>query len=188
MVDLLWAKLSDWGVAVAVVGVAFSVVTSALLDRSSLAVLARTVIIRRQLVRLNVAFRPKAKDLAISLTYLNHIKRGNALTKIALAIAAASSALAHVRYPDLSLLPIALVSTTVLALVLLKEILVEYRVRHGYFGTTRAEARDLIAFIVANAKDIDFHDDSGTLRNALIPEKEKPASSNTELVPGQVAL
>lgn len=186
VIDRLWSNASDWGITAGVIGVAVSVLANALVDRSRSALLIRTLIIRRRLIRLNISSRPKPKEVAISLTYLGHLRRSSASTKIALALAASFGAVAHLRYPDLSLLPIALVCTSILALILLKEMIVEFRVRRGYFGTTRSEAKDLIAFMIANARDIDFHDDSGTLRKALIPQERELGSLGTALAPGQV--
>ena len=188
MIDTFWSKASDWGITAGVVAVAVSVLANALFDRSSSTILIRTLLIRRRLVRLNISSRPKPNEVAISLTYLGHLRRSSATPKIVLALAASTSAVAHLRYPDLSLLPIALVCTTILALISLKEMLVEFRVRRGYFGTTRSEAKDLIAFMIANAKDIDFHDDSGALRRALIPQTKEPGSLGTALAPGQVQI
>lgn len=186
LLDTLWSKVSDWGITAGVIGVAVAVLANALVDRSSSTLLIRTVILRRRLARLNISYRTKPKEVAMSLTYLGHLRRSSASTKIALALAASCSAIAHLRYPDHSLLPIALICTAVLALILLKEMIVEFRVRHGYFGTTRAEAKDLIAFMIKNAKDIDFHDDSGSLRKALLPQDKEVSGHGIALSPGQV--
>ena len=66
-----------------------------------------------------------------------------------------------------------MLSSGVLGLLFLKEALLEYRIRNGYFGTNRSEARELIEFLVKNSDDIDFTDGSGKLRRALEPENQR---------------
>ena len=59
-----------------------------------------------------------------------------------------------------------------LSLLIVKEVLIEYRIKKGIFGTNRTEARALIEFIIKNSEDIDFTDSNGNLRRALLPESK----------------
>ena len=147
---------------------------------------ARTILLLRR-VRKSIGMKGRSKEIAISVTYLNHLRRRNGATKATLALAGLLSAGAQIHYPDFQLLPIAIVCTVVLSLITLKEVLIEYRVREGFFGTTRSEAKELIAFMVNHAKDIDFHDDNGTLRQALIPRNGELISPDTVVIPGRVS-
>lgn len=58
-------------------------------------------------------------------------------------------------------------------LVLFKDQLFEFRIKKGLFGTNRAEARELIDFIIKNSDNLDFTDSNGNLRRALLPEAEE---------------
>ncbi len=66
-------------------------------------------------------------------------------------------------------------------LLIARELLAEYRIRKGLFGTNRTEARELIDFIIKNSDNLDFTDSNGNLRRALLPEAKDAAE---ELIPG----
>ncbi|MGX9726058.1 MAG: hypothetical protein ACTFAK_01685 [Candidatus Electronema sp. VV] len=72
-------------------------------------------------------------------------------------------------------------SIVFLIILTVKELLTKYRIRKGLFGTNRAEARELIDFIIKNSDNLDFTDSNGNLRRALLPE-EKDAVE--EHIPG----
>ncbi|MGX9726057.1 MAG: hypothetical protein ACTFAK_01680 [Candidatus Electronema sp. VV] len=74
-----------------------------------------------------------------------------------------------------------LMSIVFLIILTVKELLTKYRIRKGLFGTNRAEARELIDFIIKNSDNLDFTDSNGNLRRALLPE-EKDAVE--EHIPG----
>jgi hypothetical protein len=186
LVDLLLLAKSDWSLYFGVAGVAFVAIINVVSERWSAKLLSEAIAFQYRLINREGLSRPKMKEVAISLTFLSHLKRRNAGAKIALAFAASISAISQLRYPDASLLSIAIACTFVLALILVKEALVEFRIRKGYFGTTRSEVKDLIAFMVANAKDIDFHDDSGALRKALIPYCDEQPNGEAPFIPGGV--
>ncbi|WP_417915461.1 hypothetical protein [Candidatus Electronema sp. JM] len=57
-----------------------------------------------------------------------------------------------------------------LSILITKELLIEYRIKRGLFGTNRTEARELIDFIIKNSDNLDFTDSNGNLRRALLPE------------------
>ncbi len=163
-----------------------SVVANLLIGRSTIVTIAKVAILRNRMRRLNIAVRSRAREIAISLTYLNHIRRESASTKVALAVVGTLCATTHLRYQDLMLLPIAVACIVMLSLILLKEMVVEYRVRNGYFGTTRSEVKDLLTFMIANSNDIDFHDDNGALRKVLLPPRKFQIDMSATNSPGQV--
>lgn len=71
---------------------------------------------------------------------------------------------------NLLLLPFALL--VFLTLLIIKEQLLEYRIRKGIFGTNRTEAKALIEFLIKNSEDIDFTDSNGNIRRVLLPKAE----------------
>jgi hypothetical protein len=193
IIEKVTDKNHDFGMTAGIIGLtvaAVAAIVGALVDRSTSVTVIRASIIGKKIIGINIAHRPKPKEVAISLTYLNHLKRSSASTKAALAITSLMGVVVHLRlrHTDPTFLSVAMACTVTLALIQLKETLLEYRVRKGYFGTTRSEAKALIAFMVTNAKDIDFHDDSGSLRKALTPEKGNAAGSSSIVAPGQVPL
>jgi hypothetical protein len=69
-----------------------------------------------------------------------------------------------------------LFSILALALLLVLKLLVLlFRVRKGYFGTNSAEAREMIKFLIAHSENIDFNDPNGGLRRALSAELSESA-------------
>lgn len=66
-------------------------------------------------------------------------------------------------------------------LVLIKDQLIEFRIKKGLFGTNRTEARELIDFIIKNSDNLDFTDSNGNLRRALLPEAKDAVE---EHIPG----
>lgn len=123
-------------------------------------------------IRAAAKTRPAAaKEFALSLTYLRHLKRRYSTPKLALLGSAAAFGVVSPIFPDL--VKLALVSLLFWILIKAKELLVAYRIQKGLFGTNRTEARDLINFIVENSSDIDFTDSGGKLRRALLPEESK---------------
>lgn len=112
-------------------------------------------------------------ELAISFTFLKRVKQSTLGVKAALLGCAAFAFVASARVDEAHLADAGILCLAVVALIFLREAVLEYRVRNGIFGTTRAEARELIDFIVSNAKDIDFTDGSGGIRRALFPGTQK---------------
>lgn len=142
-----------------------------------------------RLVRLAISERVvAAKEVALSLTYLKKLKERHSEIKLALLACATLLVIFSFRFPDLVLLQFATVSIAALGLLVLKEAVVEYRIRNGLFGTTRFEARELIDFIVKNSDDIDFTDSNGNLRKALLPEETKRRDMKPQFSPGGVSI
>ena len=117
-------------------------------DIESLALAINRIVVKRK--------PAAAKEFALSLTYLRHLKRQHSITKFALLGCAVAFGALSFKFPDLGLLNLAAISIAFLGLIALKELLIAYRIRKGLFGTNRAEAHDLINFIVKNSSDIDF--------------------------------
>ncbi len=112
------------------------------------------------------------QDVALSLTYLGHLKRSYWSLKLILSLCVGFFFGLSWIFPqmNLSFLPVILFSFIIL--LIFKEQLLEYRIRNGLFGTNRTEAKALIEFIIKNSEDIDFTDSNGNLRRALLPEAE----------------
>lgn len=71
--------------------------------------------------------------------------------------------------------------------LVLREQLLEYRIRKGLFGTNRTEARELIDFIIKNSDNLDFTDSNGNLRRALLPEAKDAAEEHIPSTLGEEA-
>lgn len=113
----------------------------------------------------------QVNDIAISVTYLKRVKlRNSQLGTILLISAAVFYGLVHVfelgAIDNLVMAPLALY-----LLLLLKEGVLEFRIKTGLFGTNAYEARTMISFLLDNAVDTDFTDGSGKPKRALLPEK-----------------
>ncbi|MGO4469692.1 hypothetical protein AB4Z11_29485, partial [Pseudoduganella sp. RAF53_2] len=129
-----------------------------------------------------------ARDAALSLTYLRRFKERHSGVKLALLASATVLSILSLRFPDLDLLQFATVSIAALGLLVLKEAVVQYRIRNGLFGTTSFEARELIDFIVKNSDDIDFTDGDGNLRKALLPQEKELGNAKPHFTPGGVSI
>lgn len=126
-------------------------------------------------------------DLALSITYLNHLKQGHIGVKSALLLSVVTfSIAAHYLGID-SLRGIALLPLIPLALLTFQELVVEHRIRNGLFGDNPVEAKAMINFMIQNAEDIDFTDNNGKLRKALVPTVEKEGKSAGLVGSGAVA-
>lgn len=132
--------------------------------------------------KLNEAIR----EIAISVTYLNYLRKKNYAIKLALAISAVFFSILNIKYPMYDLLSFAAISGIALSLLLLKEFIIGFRIKKGFFGSTREEARTLVDFIFQHSEDIDFTDGNGKLRKALLPESKISGSSNPEIINGGV--
>lgn len=120
-----------------------------------------------------------AKQMAISLTYLDHIKEQHLRTKVFLLLCAGLMAILNIKFPGLELMNLVTVAIVFEGLIALKELLIEFRIRKGLFGTNSTEARELINFIIQNSKDIDFTDGDGKLRRALLSNKNSEVKQTT---------
>lgn len=125
------------------------------------------------------------RDIAISMTYLKRVKiRYSRLSIFLLISGAAFYALVHVfelgAVDNLVFAPL-----TLCGFFLLKEAVLEYRIKNGVFGTNAYEVRAIITFLLENAEDIDFTDSSGKPKRVLLPEKL--ADERAEAIPAQEA-
>jgi len=114
-----------------------------------------------------------AREVAISISYLESVKKRTLRAKIGLLLCSVLLLSTSFAFPGLELLDAAATSSGVLGLLFLRDALLEYRIRNGFFGTSRSEAKDLVEYLVSNSEDIDFTDGSGKLRRALEPEKQR---------------
>jgi len=117
------------------------------------------------------------ENIALSITYLNHLKADHISLKMALLLATVIF-VAIGRYLELETVSsISLVPLIPLALIMVQEIVVEYRIRNGLFGSNAQEAKAMIEFMVRNAEDIDFTDGNGKLREVLMPSAKNIAET-----------
>lgn len=114
--------------------------------------------------------RVTVKEIAISLTYLFNLKKKNRLTKILLVLCGVTLALLNNYYSESSLLKLSMICIVTWGLIVLKETIVEFRIRKGWFGTNKYEAKALIDFLIKNSDDIDFTDGNGKLKRTLFPD------------------
>jgi signal transduction histidine kinase len=132
----------------------------------------------------NVSFTSQevinTQELALPLIYLRHLKGANWKFQIILFLCTGIFFGLSWKFPQINLSTLPFVLLALLSLLIVKEVLIEYRIKKGIFGTNRTEARALIEFIIKNSDDIDFTDSNGSLRRALLPAAE-PASTEQPL-------
>ncbi|OCY31908.1 hypothetical protein BFR75_08585 [Acinetobacter pittii] len=123
-----------------------------------------------KLLKLSVNKKATVKEIAISLTYLFYVKKKNNLTKIILILCGLTLGLLNTYYSEWHLLKFSIICITTWGLIILKEAIVEFRIRKGWFGTNKFEAKALIDFLIKNSDDIDFTDGNGKLKRTLFPD------------------
>ena len=132
----------------------------------------------------NVSFTSQevinTQELALPLIYLRHLKGANLKFQIILFLCTGIFFGLSWKFPQINLSTLPFVLLALLSLLIVKEVLIEYRIKKGIFGTNRTEAKALIEFIIKNSDDIDFTDSNGSLRRALLPAAE-PASTEQPL-------
>ncbi len=119
-----------------------------------------------------------AEELALSMTYFNHLKNGHASLKMALLLCSIALTSLGYFYSLDEVIRISLTPLLILALLIIKEVIIEYRIRNGLFGNNAHEAKDIIEFLVRNAQDIDFTDGKGKLRQVLIASSQGAADGS----------
>lgn len=87
-------------------------------------------------------------------------------------------------------LPFSIVTSLVPAVLLialhLDQIIVSYRIRKGWYGKNRSEAREIISFILSHANKDDFNDDGGL--KELIDKPETPSPTQIGYNGGEVNI
>ena len=116
---------------------------------------------------------------SISHEYLRHLKKQYFLPKMGLFAAALCGVVGWILLQDMRLLKLAAVAFGCFVLLMIREIVVGFRVTNGYFGTTESEVRDFIQFITTHRDEIDFTDESGKRRPALVAESPAPGSATS---------
>ncbi|XCN73789.1 MAG: hypothetical protein Q3M24_03255 [Candidatus Electrothrix aestuarii] len=119
------------------------------------------------------------KELVLSMTYLRYIKRDSRKIKLILFVATAIFFGINRGFPQVNLSFLPLVLLSFISLLIVKELVLEYRIRKGLFGTNRIEAQALIEFIIKHSDDIDFTDSNGNLRRTLVPRIEPTPTEQT---------
>lgn len=126
------------------------------------------------------------REFAISLIYLKHLKKKHRPLKFILLIFSVTLATFASKYGNNDLISLVIVAILLFVLIELKEVIIEYRIHKGWFGTTCTEARDMINFLIENAADIDFTDTNGKPRRTLFPEEPKVSDASCDVVHGEV--
>jgi hypothetical protein len=119
------------------------------------------------------------KHRAISHSYFKHLKRKYFWPKLGLLAATLCSVAGWICFEDVRPLKLAAVAFGCLLLLVIREAVVGFRVTKGYFGTTESEVRDFVKFIRTHPEDIDFTDEGGKRRPALVSEPPRPDSATT---------
>jgi hypothetical protein len=183
---LHWTSVELASVAVAILGAGV-----ALYQHRSKAILEKALLLNyRQADRIFARLKQKrdaVRDIALSVSFLDHYRGKNASVRWLLASCAFALLLGSRVFQGALLLELSAVSLAVLTLIVVKESILEYRIRNGYFGNNRAEAKEMIAFLVENSADIDFTDGGGRLRRILIDEEQGKARVNSHVGGGAVA-
>lgn len=126
-----------------------------------------------------VASQVSRKGSSISHEYLKHLKKQYFWPKMGLLAATLCAVAGWLFLQDMRLLKLAAVAFGCLVLLMIREVVIGLRVANGYFGTTESEVRDFIQFITAHCDHIDFTDESGKRRPALVPESPAPGSATS---------
>lgn len=126
------------------------------------------------------------RDVAISLVYLKHFKNKNKFIKFLLLRFSGTAGIISYIYGDTDFIFLAIIAIVLFCLIESREIVIGHRIRNGWFGTTNAEARDMIIFLIENADNIDFTDSNGKIRRALLPESSEASDSACAAVGGKV--
>ncbi|MCI5167497.1 MAG: hypothetical protein D3903_15745 [Candidatus Electrothrix sp. GM3_4] len=93
----------------------------------------------------------KTQGVALPLLYLHHLKKDHWKLQIILFLCTGIFFGLSWKFPQINLSILPFVLLAFLSLLIVKERLVEYRIRKGLFGTNRTEARTLIEFIIKNS-------------------------------------
>lgn len=129
----------------------------------------------------------KAKEFAISITYLINLKRKNIKIKVFLWISIFTFILLNFYFSDSELLIFSIILASTLFLISIKELIVEFRIKKGWFGTNKVEAKALIDFLIANSDEIDFTDNDGKLKRSLFPDSTLEQQTKT-VTPSEVTV
>lgn len=124
--------------------------------------------------------RRATKHRALSLIYYKHVKQRSLYPKIGLLAIAVCGAAAWMFLDDARPLKIGVFAFACFLALVLRDVVVGFRVANGYFGSTESEVRDFIKFITAHRGDIDFTDSGGKRRPSLVPESAQSAPTPAE--------
>lgn len=75
-------------------------------------------------------------------------------------------------------------ATVVLILLWSDQLILAYRIRHGYYATNQHEAREFLRFLIAHIDKTDFSDGNGMKKIFPTPEEIAAASKSIERLPG----
>lgn len=132
-----------------------------------------------KLIKLSENRTLKVKEVALSLTYLINLKKKNYVTKVILLVCGLIFGVLDHYYPLWDLLNFSIVLIVTLGFITIKESLVEFRIKKGWFGSNKAEAKTLIEFLITNSEDIDFTDSDGKLKRTLFPDSMSQKNETT---------
>lgn len=118
--------------------------------------------------------QPSTERRALSYRYLDHVKRKYFIPKFALLAVTVAGVAGWMFLQDVRPLKVAAVAFACFLLLTIREAVIGFRVVSGYFGSTESEVRDFVKFITTHRGDIDFTDQGGKRRPALVQEPPPP--------------
>jgi len=126
-------------------------------------------------------------DAAISLTYLNHKKNEYKICKVILIISICVASIFSVVFKKENSSVVIGVLFGYMLFVMVKEFVLEYRIKTGRYGGNYHEAKDIILFLVTHSKQINFTDSTGGPKKALLPEKNT-YNHQVQSIPGGATI
>ncbi len=120
-------------------------------------------------------------NLALSFSYFFELKNVDRKLKLILLLFIVVYSFVSWKSQQENLIRFSFIMCIFMIILIVKESLIEYRIRKGLFSTNRTEARELIDFIIKNSDNLDFTDSNGNLRRALLPEAK---DATEERIPG----
>lgn len=136
-------------------------------------------VLRQVLRQDSRASEASAERGAISKDYFKHLRKKYLLPKIALLATALCGVAGYLFLQDDRLLQVSGIAFGCFSLLWIREVVVGLRIKHGYFGSTESEVRDFVTYISRYRDEIDFTDEGGKRRPALVPEPRLPHSTTS---------
>jgi len=113
-----------------------------------------------------------SSNVTLSVMYYNYLHYKYARTAICLVVLAIIySVLVMYNLTNQSFISVDIITFAMVLLIIARLFLIKKRVSSGIFGTNSEEAIELIRFILANSKEVDFSDGDGNPKNGFLPEE-----------------
>lgn len=112
----------------------------------------------------------RAKEAPISVTYLNQVRERDVRARTILMISTVVLLVLTYAFDVAAISNAIFVPLVLYLLLLLRDVVLQYRITHGLFGSNEYEAHALIEFLLENADKTDFTDGTGKLKPIFLPE------------------